>query len=92
MADQLMNPRGVFRYEEKPIAPRAGDLHKKVIGLVDNSKQNADLFLNLVLEDLRQRFDIAEVLRVRKSSGPVPAPFTPEVFERIDFAVNAFGD
>ena len=92
MADELMSPRGVYRYEEKPIARRLSDLGGKVLGLVDNSKQNADLFLDRVLEILSRTHAWKDVLRIKKSSGSVPASFTPEFFERCDLAINAFGD
>jgi len=92
MADELMNPRGVYRYEEKPIARRPGDLRNKVLGLVDSSKQNSDLFLERVLEALNRTHSWKEVLRVKKSAGSVPSPFTPEFFERCDLAINGVAD
>jgi hypothetical protein len=33
-----------------------------------------------------------EVLRIKKSSGAVPAPFTAEFFNHCQIAVNAVGD
>ena len=92
MAEELMNPCGVYRYEDNPLAPRPAHVRKKVLGLVDNSKSNADHFLDRVQEVLNQTYCLAEIQRIKKSSGAVPAPFTPEFFERCDVAVNAFGD
>ena len=92
MVDELMNPRGVCRYEENSIAPRPRDLKNKVLGLVDNSKQNADLFLDHILEALRGTYVFADILRVKKASGSVPAVFTPEFLDRCDLVINAFGD
>ena len=92
MADELMNPRGIFRYEDKPIARRWSDLNNKVLGLVDNSKQNADVFLEHVLKVLSETYAFTDILRVKKASGSVPALFTPEFFERCNLAINALGD
>ncbi len=92
MADQLMNPRGISRYEDKPIAGRLSDLDKKVLGLVDNSKQNADVFLEHVLKVLSETYGFADILRIKKASGSVPAPLSPEFFERCHLVINAFGD
>lgn len=92
MADELMSPRGVYRYEEKPLARRLTELSGKVLGLVDNSKQNADLFLDRVFEALSRTYAWKDVLRIKKPSGSVPASFTPEFFERCDLVINAFGD
>jgi len=92
MVDELMNPIGICRYEKKPIAPRLGDLKNKVLGLVDNSKSNADLFLNQVQEVLCQSYVFADILRIKKSAGSVPASFAKEFFERCHLVINAFGD
>lgn len=92
MADELMNPRGIARYERKTIAPRVKDLNGGVIGLLDNSKNNADVFLDHVLKVLKRDFAFADVLRIRKKAGSVPAVFNQEFLTRCRFVVNAFGD
>jgi hypothetical protein len=92
MAEELMNPRGIWRYEEKNIAARMGDLNGKVLGLLDNSKQNADLFLDQVLGILGKEISFGEVLRIKKPAGSVPASFPPGFLERCQVVINAFGD
>ncbi len=92
MNQQLLNPRGTFRLEENPIAPRLDSLNNKVLGLVDSSKANADVFLNRIQELLSEIYSFPEILRTRKSNGSVPSPFTKEFFDKCDFAINAFGD
>ena len=92
MADELMNPRGIWRYEERPIAPRAGDLNGKILGLLDNSKQNADLFLDQILEILGKTISFGEILRIKKPAGSVPASFPPGFLNRCQIVINAFGD
>ncbi len=92
MADELMNPRGIARYERKAIAPRVKNLNGGVIGLLDSSKDNADVFLDSVLKLLKKDFAFADVLRIRKKVGSVPAVFNQEFLTRCRFVVNAFGD
>jgi hypothetical protein len=92
MADELMNPRGIARYDRNAVAPRVKDLDGGVIGLLDDSKNNANVFLEHVLEVLKRKYSFADVLRIQKKAGSVPAVFTPEFLTRCQFIVNAFGD
>ena len=92
MSQQLLNPRGVFHYEEIPISPRLPSLDQKVLGLVDNSKPNADLFLNYTQELIGKTYVIREILRIKKSAGSEPALLTQEFLDKCDFVINAFGD
>jgi len=88
----LVNPRGVFRREENPIADRPKTLRGKILGLIDNSKVNADVFLNRIEKLMGETSGIGRVRRIRKSVAGTPAPFTEDFFARCDVAVNAFGD
>lgn len=54
MAIELLNPRGVCQSPKNPIAPRLNTLDDKVLGLIDSSKDNADLFLDAVAELLKK--------------------------------------
>ena len=92
MSQFLLNPRGRFNFESNPIAPRPRVLENKVLGLVDNSKVNADRYLSNVETLLRARFNITDVIHIRKNVTGTPAPFTKAFFEKCDVAVNAFGD
>lgn len=92
MSRMLFNPRGVYRREENPIAPRPHSLHRKVLGIVDNGKVNADLLLDHIEKRLRRAFDIAKVIVIRKSGVGTPASFTSEFLQACDFAVNGLGD
>ena len=92
MPVELLNPRGISHSPQNPIASRLESLDNKVLGLVDNSKDNADLFLNAVAEIIGKTVNIPEILKLQKSIGSVPAPFTQEFFEKCDYVINAFGD
>ena len=65
----LMNPK-----VSQPVAPitgatRIADLKGAVIGFVDNSKQNADHFIERVGVLLRDNYGIAANVTVRKQIG-----------------------
>jgi hypothetical protein len=92
MPQQLLNPRGIFRVEENPIAPRLTDLNHKVLGLVDSSKPNAIIFLNRIQELISKKYIVSEIFRTKKANAGIPTSFTQEFFDRCDFAVNAFAD
>ena len=92
MTEELMNPRGIARYDRKAIAPRVKDLNGGVIGLLDDSKDNADVFLNHVLKVLEKDYSFADVLWIHKEVGSVPAVFNEAFLGRCTFVVNAFGD
>jgi hypothetical protein len=49
-----------------PPAPRAGDLRGKHVGLIDNSKLNADLFLGRLAKILTDRFGAIVTHKIRK--------------------------
>ena len=92
MAIELLNPRGVSQRPQNPIASRLDTLDDKILGLIDNSKDNADLFLDAVVELLKKTYRIPETLRLQKSAGSLPVSFTREFFDKCDYVINAFGD
>jgi hypothetical protein len=49
-----------------PLAPRPMDLAGKVVGLLDNTKEQADIILETVGETLRERYGVARVIIRRK--------------------------
>ena len=78
--------------EVKP-ARRLGGLQGKSVGLVDNSKVNADLFLDTLAVELNQRFGIALKKPIRKAA---PKDHLKETdfasLEKCDAVIQCFGD
>jgi hypothetical protein len=74
-------------------APRPMDLAGKVVGLLDNTKEQADIILATMGEELCRRYGASEVLMRRKEFFSRPA--TPELLddmaEKVDVAVAAVG-
>ena len=74
-------------------APRPADLAGKVVGLLDNTKEQADIILETVAEDLRRRYGVARVVMRRKDyfSRPAPEAMINEMAKEVQVAVAALG-
>jgi hypothetical protein len=64
------------------------------LGLLDNSKSNADHLLRFVMEGLKSELPVKAVVATRKGNVSLPAP--KEIIEELaadcDFVVSAMGD
>jgi hypothetical protein len=64
------------------------------LGVLDNSKGNADHLLRFIVDGIRAAVPVKSVVSLRKSSVSLPAP--PEMLERLaaesDFVVTAMAD
>lgn len=64
------------------------------LGVLDNSKGNADHLLRFAVEDIRANVKVASVVSLRKASVSLPAP--GEILDRLereaDFVVSAMAD
>jgi hypothetical protein len=92
MSNELLNPRGIFHFDENPIAPRLDNLDQKTIGLIDNSKDNADVLLEAVYKLIGSTNTVPEVLWIQKPGAPIPADLTPAFLDKCDYVINAIGD
>lgn len=77
-----------------PLAPRPAALRGSTVGLLANTKQNAERFLDEVGDLLRSRYDIAGVVRRKKFSitDTVPADILADLVEQCDVVVVGVGD
>ena len=64
------------------------------LGIIDDSKRNADVLLEELAEILRTRYEITEVKWHRKPSASRPADPTAlkELTEQVDSVIIAIGD
>jgi hypothetical protein len=92
----VLNPEGKAQTSGKRIAPlpRFVDLRGKVVGLLDNSKPNADKLEERFAELLKQRFGVANVMTRRKISAQQGAPeqYLNELAAQADFVLCGLGD
>ena len=74
-------------------APRPIDLAGKVVGLIDNTKEQADVILATVAEELLARYGVTDVVIERKEAFSRPA--RPELIDalakRVQVAAAAVG-
>ena len=88
------DPRGVVETEPLALAPRAGGLDGLRLGVLDNTKWNANRLLRKTVAKLQQEFSFAAVNYYRKESFSKDA--NPALIETIaadnDIALTAIGD
>jgi hypothetical protein len=93
MSITLYNPVVSQRMGRDTLATRPGSMRGKTVGLLWNSKPNADLFLE-TMADMFARRD-PSLRFVRQSKPTASKPMAPEVLEAMkacDVAITAFGD
>lgn len=64
------------------------------LGVLDNSKGNADHLLKFIVEGLREQIKIASIVSLRKPSPSIPADkaVLDELAEQADCVISAMGD
>ncbi len=74
-------------------APRPMDLAGKVVGLLDNTKEQADVIMQTIADALRERHGVARVLIRRKEhySKPASVELIDEMAREVHVAVAAVG-
>ncbi len=83
----LVNPEGATRVESMELNPHPESLEGKTVGLVWNSKENGDNFLNAVAEELEKTVKDVNIIKIfeeiPESQGYGPNIFTDEVISKI---------
>jgi hypothetical protein len=74
-------------------APRPIDLAGKVVGLLDNTKEQGDVILDAVADALRERYGVADVIKRRKQyfSRPAQPELIDEIAQKAQVAIAAVG-
>ena len=83
----LVDPAAEVETRSEALAPRLETLQGTRIALIDNTKHNADRFLEATRALLQQRHGVAGFEYFRKFSASVPTP--PEVVERLTQTCDA---
>jgi hypothetical protein len=74
-------------------APRPMDLAGKVVGLLDNTKEQGDVILRTIADALREQHGVARVVVKRKEhySKPAAASIIDEMAQEVEVAIAAVG-
>lgn len=96
-----MSRRLVLVVPEAPARPTSVALSRRLptlaavrLGVLDNTKANADALLDDLVEALRSTYGIGSVVRRRKAHPSYPAPqdMIEELSREADCVVTAMGD
>ncbi len=91
---KVMNPSARSVIPQKPLAVRPTSLAGKKVGLLFNTKPNADIFLAKVGQLISAKYEPAEVelLNPQRMFYPLPSDFQPIFDKPRDCVVGAWGD
>jgi len=92
----ILSPEGKAQTSAPRVAgvPQFSDLRGKTIGLLDNSKPNADRLTERLAELLKQRYGAADIIRRRKITAQQGAPkqYLDELASKADLILSGLGD
>ena len=94
MSFEFLDPSGGVQASGFSVASKLGDIRGARLGLLDNSKTNAEKYLTMVGEILVRDYGVGEVRLFRKEalSRPAPTEVLDEMAASCDFAVTGIGD
>lgn len=92
---EIFDPRGVVELESRPLAERKSGLAGLRLGILDNSKWNANKLLRGAAEALSAEIDFSTVNYYVKTHGfstDAPAEMIRQIAEENDIVLTAIGD
>ena len=92
----VLSPEGKAQSSAAKVAglPQFTDLRGKVVGLLDNSKPNADKLAERFAELLIEKYGVANVITRRKLTAQQGAPkqYLDELAAQADIVLSGLGD
>ena len=92
----VLSPEGKAQTSAAKVAgvPQFTDLRGKVVGVLDNSKPNADKLAERFAELLQENYGVASVITRRKLTAQQSAPqqVLDELASQTDFVISGLGD
>ncbi|HKY09666.1 MAG TPA: hypothetical protein VJQ55_15560 [Candidatus Binatia bacterium] len=92
----ILSPEGKAQTTAAKVAslPRFPDLRGKVVGLLDNSKPNADKLAERLAELLKEQYGVSRVISRRKLTAQQGAPkeYLDDLAAQADFVLSGLGD
>ncbi len=88
------NPTAGPAAEKAVMAQRVDTLQNGVLGVIDNGKHNSDRVLSQIVEGIKSRYQLKDVVTIRKdkSSYPIRDGMAQELAGECDFVVAGIGD
>lgn len=68
----VLNPTTEALKGETTMAQRLTTLEGKVLGVVNNSKRNSDVFLQFLVKRIKESFQLKEIIWINKSNPSLP--------------------
>jgi hypothetical protein len=93
--EKLLDPTGADeRSADGTLAPRPAGLRGLIVGLLDNTKPNAEVLLSELADELRGRYDVRGAPMYRKGYFGTPAEedMIKRIAQECDLVVTAVGD
>jgi hypothetical protein len=93
MTLRIIDPSAGSSGVQIQLARRPMDLRGKVVGFIDNTKEQADVIAQAMAEGLREHYGVAKVIIRRKPyfSKPAPVALLEDMASEADVAIAAVG-
>ena len=93
MTTRIIDPSAGGGGARIQLAARPMDLRGKVVGVIDNTKEQADVIAEALACGLREKYGVAKVIIPRKPyfSKPAPAELLEQMANEGDVAIAAVG-
>jgi hypothetical protein len=90
----VYDPRGAVNADSKALAPRVSELNGLRLGILDNTKWNANKLLRSIRDDLAQKYAFKSVNYYRKESFSrfADPSLISEIAANNDILLTAIGD
>lgn len=88
----FFDPTGETIVERKRLAPRVDTLAGKTVGLLINTKIQAEPLLRSIQQQLQEGYKVYEFREARTNSTRPAPPETIEALAKCDVVINAVGD
>jgi hypothetical protein len=88
----LYDPTAESRILATSLAPRLASLHGKRAGILDNSKANAGTLMLAVVERLKERYGVRDVIKREKGIAGPPSPSILADLTTCDFVLVGSAD
>jgi hypothetical protein len=90
----VLHPAAEDVAEPQRLAPRLSSLQGRTVGLIDNHKRNADIYLEELSRLLQERYGVSQVVMYRKINQSLPT--AGEVLDQLagecDAIIHAVAD